>query len=407
MNRTLRLGLLLGVALGTWPVAAFSAAGDGPLMMRITVDGVEGEELKRARGVIALLVAHYAKVPGLALLEGDPAATQARQTEFEMSRKGLVDEDSRVVDRTMKADVTVTLRGLKIDAAARRISMRIVAEGPSGRREQDVASTSFDDLGFLVDGVVIHVVDPKWVPAFDGDCADGDPRVARLARESCVPSIVRACVSASLAKVRLACMAARGQEIHRWAKRAHKKPEEHVPMPDALVKAMGQKGGGPPDRETLAEWEAYGARVNAFQGELKAAMDAFQPRLLAAMAAVANEGQIDLNVGDDTPLKFMTVAGVRWDRLDNGPMTLFDLKADPGSRRVTRVLFGQEQEVIEDVHSFGLRGYGEDGGTVFEYRLLCIGNGPTDCNVQTSLPGDYFQKVRSVQWFEPDWRMRR
>ena len=121
----------------------------------------------------------------------------------------------------------------------------------------------------------------------------------------------------------------------------------------------------------------------------------------------SNEGQISLNVGEETPLKFMTVAGVRWNRLDNGPMTLFDVKANPGSRQVKRVLFGQEQEVTEDVRSFGLRGLGDPAGTVFEYRLLCLGTGPTDCNVQTSLPGDYFEKTRSVQWYEPEWRMRR
>jgi hypothetical protein len=395
--------------VGLAGVAGADTKGDSgdTMAMRITVDGVQGEALKRSRGLVAILVAYYAKVPGLALLEGDPVATQARQTEIELSRQGLVDEDSRVVDRTMKADVTVTLRGLTHDATTKRTEVRVVAEGPSGRREKALAFTSFDEVGFLVDDVVRGVVASKWSPAFEGDCSTGDPRAALLMRASCVPSIVRACAS-GLPKDRLTCLAVRGQEIHRWAKRAAKKPEEHVPMPASLAEALAQvKGREQPGPEVMAQWQAYGARVQAFQNGIKEAMETFRPRLLAAMEDVINGQQINLSVGDDTPLKFMTVAGVRWNRLDNGPLTLFDLKAEPGSRRVTRVVFGEEQVVTEDVRSFGLRGRGEGGGTVFEYRLLCIGTGPTDCNVQTSLPGEYFQQVRSVQWYEPDWRMRR
>lgn len=396
---------IMGVAA---PVGADTKTDSRDTMtMRITVDGVQGEALKRSRGLVALLVAYYAKVPGLVLLEGDPAAEQARQAEIALSEQGLVDGDSRVVDRTMKADVTVTLRGLAHDAATKRASLRVVAEGPSGRREKAVAFTSLDDLGSLVDDVVRGVVAPKWAPAFEGDCSTGELRATLLARESCVPSIIRACAS-GVAKERLACLAVRGQEIHRWVKRAGKKPEESVPMPASLAEALARvKGREQPGPEVMAQWQAYGARVQAFQKEINEAMESFRPRLVEAMEAVINEGQINLNVGDDTPLKFMTVAGVRWNRLDNGPMTLFDLKADPGSRRVMRVVFGQEQEVIEDVHSFGVRGVADGGGTVFEYRLLCSGLGPTDCNVQTSLPGDYFQKVRSARWYEPDWRMRR
>lgn len=232
-----------------------------------------------------------------------------------------------------------------------------------------------------------------------------------LKHEACIAAIERKCRAApDSLKAHLSCMADRGHQIHHWAKDAKKHPERQVPMsPDqARVLEAVQKGGKPSDAEML-QLKALMENVQAFQEALKQAVEAFQPRYVAAMQEVAKQGAIFMTVSPNTPIKQMRVADVRWNRLDPGPMILFDIQADPGTRKAVKILFGKEQEVTEDVHSFGLRGLGEGARMVFEYRLLCLGKGPTNCNVQTSLDADYFRRTRrtqSVLWFEPDWRHR-
>ncbi len=412
MTRTV-LGILVAAVAFCAParLATADAKAGTPdrLLVRITADEVQGEALQRSRGLISLLIAHYSRVPGLALLEGDPVAQQKRQDEIALSGKGLVDEDTRIADRTMKADVTITLRGLTYDAATKRTALRILAEGPLGRREAALTFLAIDGLGFDVNEVVRHVVGPAWVPAFQGDCVEGDPQITSLTRVSCAAAIARACVAAhAVARDRLSCMARRGQEIHRWAKQAGKHADVHVPITaeeQAATERLRQGGKG--TEADMVLYTAFGQRMAAFVKDLEQAMESFRPALVEAMERLINEGPIDLYVGDGTPLRSITVVGARWKRLDYGPMVMFDLKADSESRRVTRTVGGREVDVIEDVRSFGLRGLGDAGGTVFEYRLLCSGLGPADCNVQTSLRADYFDQTRSVRWYEPEWRVRR
>lgn len=117
------------------PGAAHAQADKDGLLVRITAAGMKDDELQHARGLLAQLVAYYSRIPGLSLLEGDPVVEQKRQEEFRLSQSGLVDEDSRVQDRTMKAQVTVTLCGVRFDPATRQTNVTVNAEGPNGKEQ--------------------------------------------------------------------------------------------------------------------------------------------------------------------------------------------------------------------------------------------------------------------------------
>lgn len=390
------------------PCAAHAQADKDGLLIRITAAGAKGEEFQRARGVIAQMVAYYSRIPGLVLLEGDPVLEQKRQEEIRLSQSGLVDEDSRVQDRTMKAEVTVTLGGVRIDPESRKATVTVTAEGPRGKGQTTLTFGHASELTLFVDELMRKVVPAGWASRFEGGCIEEGVHLGLLVHEACVAAIFSKCrASSSSQREHLSCMADRGHQIHHWAKDAQKHPERQVPMSPAQARVLEEvQKGGKPNEADMVHLKALMENIQAFQAALKQTIEAFRPRFVAAMQEVVHEGFIYMTVSPDTPIKQMRVAGVRWNRLDPGPLVLFDIQADPGTRKAVKTLFGKEQEVIEDVHSFGLRGFGDGAGKVFEYRLLCLGRGPTDCNVQTSLDAEYFRKTQSVVWFEPDWRHR-
>ncbi len=381
---------------------AQAKAADEPLALMFIAPAGDSH----SRGFLALLVAAYSKRAGLVLLEG--AERDRIQAEIDLSKSGMVAEDSQVRDRRIKPDVTVEVRLLDVGKPP-PIRLDVVAQGPAGREAFTVtlASSQEADLLAAFDEPIARTVPEGRRGLFLRGCLHDAWALADPQGDRCVDDVLARCRREAAGRDLLVCVGRQAAEVRKRVLAARDDPADATPEERALVARLKQDPKGSfsdADRRLL---EGMAKRSQQRKEDLRKALDRFRERIAEVMGGLLAPEFRVISFSDQSIETFRLTGagftGVRWSAHEASPSFQMTVKFTAPDRRWTRNDFGTIRKFVDQLRSFGLKGTGPHG-EVFDIRLMTSEAHRAAGSVDTVISTDFFARMTSISPYEPMYR---